>query len=209
MTPELARELVRAVGDLTRAAGCHTVILYGSRARGDADADSDVDLFAVGAEALDGPRKFVSGLFDFDVWVASEAALAADPDEYLKIEGGLVLRQKDGFADRLLKAVEERVRKGPGKPAEREREQKMAWLGRMAVRAGRDDEEGRYRLCWLVAELPRVYFELEGLFWPGPKRALASLRARHPAFHEAYAALLAQPDSGRALACVRLIAEEF
>jgi len=204
-----ARELGRATGELTRAGGCHTVILYGSRARGDADADSDVDLFAVGGDAVDGPRGFDSRLFDFDVWVASEQSIAADLDEYLKIEGGVVLRQKDGYGDSLLRAVEARMLKGPGRPTEGERTQKKAWLGRMAARSGRNDEEGRYRLAWLVTELPRVLFELEGLFWLGPKRSLGLLRDRYPTFYGPYSALLAVPTPERALACARIIVEEF
>lgn len=205
----LARELGRAVGELTRAGGCHTVILYGSYARGDADADSDVDVFAVGEEVQNGPRGFSSEYFDFDIWTASETSVAADLDEYLKIEGGRVLRQRDAYGDVLLRAVSDRAAKGPGTPDERERAQKKAWIARMAVRAGRDDEEGRYRLAWLVAELPRVLFELQGRFWLGPKRSLELLRAEYPAFHEAYAALLADPDSVRALRCVRMVVDEF
>jgi predicted nucleotidyltransferase len=209
MDASLAGELGRAVGELTRSGGCHTVVLYGSRARGDADADSDVDLFAVGSDAPDGPRPFDSALFDFDIWIASESDVAADLDEYLKIEGGLVLRQKEGYGDRLLKAVDARVTRGPGRPSARECAQKKAWLSRMAVRAEREDEEGRYRLAWLVAELPRVLFELEGKFWLGPKRSLVLLRERYPEFHAEYAALLAAPTPALALPCVRRIIEEF
>lgn len=203
LPPALSGALGAVVGELTRARGCHTVILFGSRARGDADADSDVDLFGVGESLSGSTFSKTAGGFDFDVTFAAESTVREDPEEYLKIEDGLVLVQRDSYGDDLLRRVKKIVLAGPPPLSAEERVQRIHWLQRMASRAARADAEGRYRLSWLVSELPRVRFELEGRYWLGPKRSLALLANFDPDFSELYDRLLDDPSAAAAAACVR------
>jgi hypothetical protein len=201
----LGPAIARVLGELTRMCGCHTVILFGSRARGDADADSDVDILAIGEDVNDGPLlRTVDGL-DFDIWIADEKSVAADLEEYLKIEDGRPLVQRGSYGDELLLRVKARVSAGPSPLSADERGQRLRWLHRMAARASRGDDEGRYRLLWLISELPRVRFELEGRFWLGPKRSLAALAVFDPLFFELYRRVLAEPSLASTEACVHYL----
>jgi predicted nucleotidyltransferase len=200
--------LGRVVGELTRVRGCHTVILFGSRARGDADADSDVDLLGIGGGLVDGPLFRVVDGFDFDIWIADESSVEKDLEEYLKIEDGRPLVQRASYGDELLRRVKARVSAGPSPLTDEERSQRLRWLQRMASRAGRGDGEGCYRLLWLAAELPRIRFELADRYWLGPKRSLAALAELDPGFLELYNRLLFNPSPVTTEACVRYLAGE-
>ncbi len=202
----LSAALGRVVGELTRSRGCHTVILFGSRARGDADGDSDVDLLGVGDGVADGPLSRLVDGFDFDIWIADERSVEGDPEEYLKIEDGRPLVQRALYGDELLRKVKARVSAGPPPLSAEEWAQRIRWLHRMAGRAARADEEGRYRLCWLAAELPRVRFELAGRYWLGPKRSLALLAEWDPPFYRNYREFLRGPTAAAAAACVDRLA---
>ncbi len=206
LPPALSAALGRVVGELTRTRGCHTVILFGSRSRGDAAADSDVDLLGVGEGVADGPLSRAVGGYDFDVWIADERSVEGDLEEFLKIEDGRPLVQRAAYGDGLLRRVKARVAAGPPPLSAEERAQRIRWLERMAARAGRPDDEGRYRLLWLAAELPRVRFELAGRYWLGPKRALALLAEGDPAFYREYRELLRAPSAAAAAACIALLA---
>jgi hypothetical protein len=55
---------------------------------------------------------------------------------------------------------------------------------------------------WLISELPRVRFELEGRFWLGPKRSLAALADFDPQFFELYQRVLREPSLASTAACI-------
>ncbi len=206
LPPALSAALGRVVGELTRSRGCHTVILFGSRARGDAASDSDVDLFGIGEGVADGPLSRAVDGFDFDIWIADERTVEGDLEEFFKIEDGRPLVQRAAYGDDLLRRVKARVAAGAPPLSAEERAQRIRWLQRMAHRAGRPDDEGRYRLLWLAAELPRVRFELAGRYWLGPKRALALLAEGDPAFYREYRELLRAPSAAAAAACILRLA---
>src|SRR3954453_6863106 len=87
------------------AHGCHTIILYGSRARGDADAGSDVDLLCI---RDDGPAIRDSRVIDdvyFDAFGYPQRVLATPDAALLRILGGRVMRERDGAGTALLGRV--------------------------------------------------------------------------------------------------------
>ena len=99
-TDPLARLEAELVGH-----GCHTVILYGSRSRGGEETpESDWDLAGFRSTppslriARAEPTGYVDSFVYFDTDATSEGKLA----EHLKLRGGRVLREKDGFGTRLL-----------------------------------------------------------------------------------------------------------
>ena len=201
-----ASPLALMLGMLTRSRGCHTVILYGSRVRGDADPDSDVDVFAVGRDIVDGPLFRSEGGYSFDIWVADEKSVEADLEGHLKIEDGRVLVQRAGYGDELLRRVKARVAEGPLPLTTEEIAQRIHWLERMVARAGRGDDEGRYRLLAVASELPLVRFELAGRYWLGTKRSLKVLSEFDPGFLELYRRVLDSPSIAAIEACVRYLA---
>src|SRR5213595_1617254 len=89
-------EIEAAASQIAGAHGCHTVILYGSRARGDGDESSDVDLLCIrdrGPAIRD--ARVVEGLY-FDAFIYPQEALAAVDPPLLRILGGRTLRERDG-----------------------------------------------------------------------------------------------------------------
>lgn len=175
---------------LTARHGCHTVLLYGSRARGDATPDSDYDL--IGFRDA-GPARREAYTHDgayIDAFIYPESD-AAEPAGLLHVRGGLVLRQRDGFGDRLLAALDACHAAGPPPWPADERAAFRVWCDKMIARAGRGDLEGRYRRGWLVFELLEVYFKARGRWYEGSKAAFAWLATHDPETHAAFDAALA------------------
>jgi hypothetical protein len=169
------------IDELRRVHGVHTIILYGSRALGEATAESDIDVasYADVTESTRDARQW-NGMY-LDVFVYPTARLGDAPDaEMLKLCGGQVLLDQRNLAKPLLERIAALELQGP--PAQSEAEQRMrrVWARKMLARLRRGDIEAHYRQHWLLYALLEDYFALRGEWYRGPKRALADLLAYRP-----------------------------
>jgi hypothetical protein len=182
------RNLVRLVREIKAKHRPHTLILYGSRARGDATPASDYDLigFRKGGTLRRDARK-AEGVW-LDAFVYPDAPLKLI--ELLRIRGGKVLFQKAGFGDRILARLDKLYAQGPKPLSPDEITVKKAWPKKMLTRIKHGDPEGNYRRAMLLYVLLEDYFALRGLWYEGPKAALWWLRHNKPDLHAQFEAAL-------------------
>jgi predicted nucleotidyltransferase len=171
--------------------GCHTIVLYGSRARGDADAGSDVDLLCI---RDDGPAvrdsRVIDGVY-FDAFVYPRDALVTPDPALLRILGGQVMRERDGAGTALLARVRAAFDKGPESLPADEQTARIVWAHKMLDRVrGNDDSEADYRRLSLVVQALEDYFELRALWFRGPKVAFPWLLTHDEAAHHAFEAAM-------------------
>jgi uncharacterized protein len=151
---------------------CHTIILYGSRARGLGVTDSsDYDLIAIRrtGENLREACEF-EGRF-LDAWIYSESILKKIDSSFLRIRNGLVIEQKKDLATKLLKKIDEIFNAGPIPTPEWESALISSWLQKMFQRSALKDIEGNYRRHWLLFDCLESYFKLRNLWYHGPKES--------------------------------------
>jgi predicted nucleotidyltransferase len=173
--------LAEALRELTKTHGCHTVILYGSRARGDFTETSDYDI--VGFRA-DGPAIRDARLFHgkyLDAFIYPEADAAQASSSFLHFRGGRVLVEKDGFGQKLLAKIEEVFARGPDPLPEHEAQMIRIWVEKMLARMAVGDAEGNYRRLWLQFDLLNMYFQLRNQWYLGPKASFQWLAQNNPA----------------------------
>jgi len=183
--------------------GCHTVILYGSRARGDADDSSDVDLLCIrdaGPTVRD--ARVVEGTF-FDAFVYPEDALATLDPSLLRILGGRALRERGGAGTALLGRVRELFVNGPDPLPGDDREMRIVWAHKMLGRLRRDDAlDTVYRRTAFLVQALEDYFALRTRWFRGPKDAFAWLQIHDDAAHVAFDGALRSPSDPLALAAL-------
>jgi len=188
-------DLLRTVvAELVARYGAHTVVLYGSRARGDATPESDIDVAALAdiEEAVQDARPFGGTFLDAFVHPTRDAE-RAEPDA-LKLVGGRILLDTRGVAGAWLTRLAALEAAGPPPLAPLERQLRRTWPRKMLARIARGDVEAHYRRHWLLQQLLEDWFVLAGRWYPGPKRALILLAKDAPEVHAAFAAALA-PDA--------------
>ena len=192
----LIRELV---GDH----GCHTVILYGSRARGDATERSDVDVLGI-RETGDTFRigRPWRGLL-LDAWVYSQSNLPK-VDDLLYIKDGVVIQDHDGFGSSLLTKIRAALATPPKPLPAWDRELRVTWIDKMLDRAGVGDAEGDYRRHWLLFELLETFFLFSNQRYPGPKESLKQLELNDPGVFTLFQAAL---KPGADLATIRNLSD--
>ncbi len=188
----------RGALNIADAHGCHTVILYGSRARGDATEGSDVDLVCI---REDGPAlrdaRLVDGLY-FDAFIYPEGALAPPEPSMLRVLPGVVLRERDGFAQDLLTRLKEIRDRGPAPLAEDERTARVLWAHKMIERIrGKAGPDADYRRMSLLTTSLEDYFALRGAWFRGSKAAFAWLLDHDPAAHAIFERAM-RPGAGDA-----------
>ncbi|MEQ1504381.1 MAG: nucleotidyltransferase domain-containing protein [Myxococcota bacterium] len=185
-------DLDALLADLRHRHGAHLVVLYGSRARGDATPESDVD-FAAFAD-VPSPRRDARrwcGLF-LDGFVYPTAVATADADpELAKLVGGRVLADDRGLAGPLLAKLAAADAVPPPPLASDEAQMRRVWAVKMLVRIRRGDVEAHLRRHWLLYQLLEDHFALRGERYRGPKQALAALEAREPVTFARFADALA------------------
>jgi predicted nucleotidyltransferase len=182
---------------LADAHGCHTVVLYGSRARGDVDEGSDVDVLCI---RDDGPSlrdsRVIDGVY-FDLFVYPRDAVATVDVPLLRILGGRVLRERDGEGTALLARVRERFERGPDPLPADDRIARTVWAYKMLdrIRSSEGVESG-YRRMELGVQALEDYFVLRGLWFRGPKVAFPWLLTHDDDTHRAFEAAMG-PDADR------------
>ncbi len=172
---------------------CHTIILYGSRARGDAEADSDYDLIAF--HDGQGPVRHETGRWRsalLDVFIYPEDRLQSVDDSMLHVRGGRVLRQRGALGDAFLDRLELLHASAPPALADDEIEARKNWAMKMLDRASRGNVEGNYRRVWLLTSLLENYFLLRGRRYPGPNEAFKILKHSDPEVYASFDKALEQ-----------------
>jgi predicted nucleotidyltransferase len=160
---------------------CHTAVIYGSWARGEATPASDVDLLLVretGATVRD--ARVVDGVY-LDAFVYPESALDTLDPSFLRILDGIVLRERDGVGSELLARVREMHHRGPPPMPDDQRLALVTWSQKMLdrFRASRSVEID-YRRMYLVVRALEDYFALRNAWYEGEKEAFAWLRQHDP-----------------------------
>ena len=158
---------------LTDRFGCHTAILYGSRARGDWDAAGDIDVVAFRDAGDAGHVAHRWRDLFLDLFLYSAGTKPA-PD-WLRLQGGRVLFQRGSEGDAVLSAVDAMFAAGPGPLSAGDAQTRRLWAEKMLARAGKGDPEGDYRRHWLLMALLEDYFALRGRWYLGPKRSRAAV----------------------------------
>lgn len=178
------------VAELVRRHDAHTVILFGSRARGDATPESDVDVLAV--RATGGPRRDVTpwcGLA-LDVHVVDDAGLAGFVETHLTaLVDARVLAEASDAGARLVATI--RARLAQPRPALEDgaRRAEFAWGDKMRLRIRQADPVLRaFRRAEVLALVLEAWSAVRGRWHFGPKATLRTLPADDP---EAYAAYVA------------------
>ena len=157
-----------------------SVIVYGSFADGSSDEDSDFDALVIADGEPRHDRSTVAGTM-LDVFIRPPRTFEAEfaPDEFVQILDGQIVLDKSGAAARLMNAVRAYVSGFSAKSVE-ERRQALGWCQKMLARTARRDAEGNYRHHWLPTDSLEIYFELTGLYYRGPKKALRFLEQNDP-----------------------------
>ena len=151
------------------------IIAYGSFADGSANKNSDFDALVI----ADNVRKHDSSVIDgivLDVFIYPLETFQSefDPEEFVQVWDGKIILDTEGIAARLKKRVLDYIAKIPQK-AEEEIQQELSWCEKMLSRTMRGDAEGDYRWHWLLVDSLEIYFDVKGLHYYGPKKALRLL----------------------------------
>lgn len=198
------RVIELAMNDLVGQHRCHTVILYGSRSRGDWTDESDYDLIGFRDEG-DKFRdaRVIEGKF-LDAFVYPVKDLIEHEKDFLRIRKGTILLEKDGFARNLLKKLDSVFDEGPKPLPEDELQAIRVWIGKMLARIAKGDLEGNYRRAWLQYDLIESYFALRRKWYLGPKEAFRWLSENDPTAYSLFDFAL---KPGAALVDIQRLAE--
>jgi hypothetical protein len=120
--------------------------------------------------------RVVGGVY-LDAFVYPESALDTLDPSFLRILGGIVLRERDGVGSELLARVREMHHRGPPSMPDDQRLALVMWSQKMLdrFRASRGVEID-YRRMYLVVRALEDYFALRNAWYEGEKEAFAWLR---------------------------------
>jgi uncharacterized protein len=187
------------VATLRKRYGCHTALLYGSRARGGATAMSDYDVVGIRRSGAMTRLAKKSGGFYWDVFVYPEKDLRKLGDAQLTWKGARVLFERGRYGRDLVARVERHCR-APFKPAPRhEIAVAKVWSRKQLERSDLGDTHGLYRRTELQMTALADYFLVRRMRYPGPKAALEWMQAKDPATFRAFDGMYRKPADGRAL----------
>ncbi len=168
-------------GELVSEYHCHTIVLYGSRARGDFTSTSDYDVAGI---VKTGEIKRIArfdeahGVFH-DIFIYPENAFEVILDNHLCMADGVVVIEKADFGTQLLKKLATAYALPENIPPDEIAVRKV-WYQKMLARASTRDWEGKYRHIWSIFTLLEDYFVFRKLRYEGPKKAFQYLKIHDP-----------------------------
>jgi predicted nucleotidyltransferase len=184
--------LADIVRTLTVDHGCHAVILYGSRARGDFQSTSDWDVAGIREAGETAPLRVAHAFHGawLDAFVYAEAAFRDIDPEFLRFLPARILADERGFATALIERIVALDQKGPPPRPESENQMVRVWYTKTLERIARGDLESKYRRVELLFQALDDYFKLRGLWYRGAKAGLPWLAKHAPETHTAFARAL-------------------
>jgi predicted nucleotidyltransferase len=184
--------LAEIVQTLTVDHGCHAVILYGSRVRGDSQPTSDWDVAGIRESGATAPLRVARPFHGawLDAFVYAEVAFTVIDPDLLRFLPARILVDERGFAKTLIERVHALDQEGPPLLPEGEEEMVRVWYAKMFVRVARGDLESKYRRVELLFQALENYFKLRRLWYRGPKAGLPWLARYDPETYTAFARAL-------------------
>ena len=166
------------------------IIAYGSFADGSANKNSDFDALVIADKGEMHDSSVIDGIV-LDVFVYPPETFQSDfdPEEFVQIWDGKIITDENGTAARLQKQVLDYIAHIPRKTVE-EIQEEIHWCEKMLSRTMRGDTEGYYRWHWLLSDSLEIYFDVKGLYYYGPKKALRFLEQTDPEAFRIYAKAL-------------------
>lgn len=188
-----------AVNELISKHGCHTILLYGSRARGDWTEISDYDL--MGVRAKGGKLRLAKRLKGkyLDVFIFNGKDLKTAGEHHLYMKGAQVLVEKNDFGKKFLKKLAVVARKKFKPSPKDEIDTRRIWAHKMLERIAVGDIEGNYRRSWLQEALLMDYFEIRKKRFTGSKESFAWLKKNDLETYTLYDRVLSNPTDLTAL----------
>lgn len=184
---ELRRLVAQACGQVPQV-----LILYGSHARGEATAESDIDLaaFFAGRDLRAEHRVGTWNHTPFDLLIRPLAHLAQPGADDTYLAGGRLLIDTDDQGLAFLKALGVMLDAPPPVLPTDEEAVRRAWAWKMLRRLQRGDVEGDYRRAWLLSTQIENHFAFQRRWYLGSKAAFATLATEQPELHALFAAAL-------------------
>jgi uncharacterized protein len=185
---------------LVKKYGCHTAILYGSRARGDFTSASDYDVAGFSdrtKNVIRDARKY-RGQY-LDVFICPSADLKSPNAQQLHYKGGVVLFERSNLGSKFLAGIERIYKKGPAKPLAFELRVRKTWAQKMYDRGRAGDLEGLYRVNWLIMALLEDYFFIRRKWYLGSKASFQWFKKNDPATLSLFTKVLTNPRDWKSL----------
>lgn len=113
-------------------------------------------------------------------------------EDFLRVWDGKIVIDREGICKQMQERAKAWIAQYPGK-SEAENEHSLAWCEKMLGRTKRGDTEGLYRMHWLLTDSLEIYFDLKGLYYFGPKKAIRQMAEIAPADAELYHRALSVP----------------
>ena len=156
------------------------IIAYGSFADGSANKNSDFDALVIADKEKTHDSSVIDGIvLDVFIYPSDTFRQNYDPEEFLQVWDGNILLDTNGVAACLQKQVLDYISHIPRKTVE-EISQEVRWCEKMLSRTMRGDAEGYYRWHWVLFDSLEIYFDVKGLHYYGPKKALRFLEQTDP-----------------------------
>ena len=162
------------------------IIVYGSYADGSANKNSDFDALVIADKERTHDSSVIDGIV-LDVFIYPPETFQSefDPEEFIQVWDGKIILDANGIAARLQKRVIDFIAHIPQKNVE-EIQQEIRWCEKMLSRTMREDAEGYYRWHWVLFDSLEIYFDVKGLHYYGPKKALRFLEQTDPEAFQIY-----------------------
>nr|MBQ4457345.1 nucleotidyltransferase domain-containing protein [Clostridia bacterium] len=166
------------------------IITYGSFADGSANKNSDFDALVIADKERMHDSSVIDGIvLDVFIYPPDTFRQNYDPEEFVQVWDGNILLDTNGVAASLQKQVLDYIAHIPRKTAE-EILQEVSWCEKMLSRTMREDAEGYYRWHWVLFDSLEIYFDVKGLYYYGPKKALRLLEQTDPESFRIYTKVL-------------------
>lgn len=170
----------KLIQDLNKRYQPHTIILYGSRARGKVSRGSDIDIvcFSDNSDNCKDAREFMDSFLD--AWIYDTDSMDANDPQFIRLFDGYCLQDTQELGEPFLKKIRTREQKGPKTLSDSERQHSRVWIQKMLHRCEQPDIEADCNKALLATALLEHYFTLSDRWYFGVQKSLAWLSDNDP-----------------------------